>query len=88
MVLSHPELPWSYLLLSKNPNITMDMVLSHPDIPWDWRWLSENNMKKGKEKYIREKVYELKLIDEFKLISHRNNLFPKVIEDIIIEYFN
>ena len=45
-------------------------------------------MKKGKEKYIIEKVYELKLIDEFKLISHSNKLFPYVIEDIIIGYFN
>ena len=43
-------------------------------------------MKNGKEKYIKEKVYELKLIDQFKFISYINNLFPDVIADIIIEY--
>ena len=64
----------------------MDIVLSHPDIDWDWDNLSDNNMKKGNKKYIKEKVYELKLIDEFKLISHSNKLFPYVIEDIIINF--
>jgi hypothetical protein len=126
MVLSHPDLPWNWESLSSNPNITMDMVLSHPDLPWDWGWLSRNpnitmemvlshpnkpwkwfelsmnpnipwswgillcsnNMKKGKEKYIIEKLYELKVIDEFKLINQINNLFPDVIADIIIGYFN
>jgi len=66
----------------------MDIVVSHPYKPWSWMSLSKNNMEKGKEKYIKGKVYELKLIDQFKLISQRNNLFSNVIEDIIIEYFN
>ena len=68
--------------------MTMDMIHNNPYLPWDWKGLSSNNMTKGKEKYIREKVYALKLIDEFRLISHRNKLFPDVIEDIIIVYIN
>jgi hypothetical protein len=43
-------------------------------------------MKKRKEQYIKEKVDELKLIDEFKLINTNNTLFPNVIETIIITF--
>jgi hypothetical protein len=63
----------------------MYMVLSHPDKPWDWG-LTINDMKQGKEKYIKDKVYEYKLIDEFKLISQKYKLLPNVIDNIIIEY--
>jgi hypothetical protein len=43
-------------------------------------------MEKGKEKYIKETIYELKVINQFKLISQENNLFINVINDIIVEY--
>jgi hypothetical protein len=62
MVLSHPEIPWSYLLISGNPNITLDMVLSHPELPWNYRFLSGNQLKKIKKGEI----------DEFKLLDNKN----------------
>ena len=34
--------PWSWNLLSSNPNITFDNVLAHPDKPWNWYGLSQN----------------------------------------------
>jgi hypothetical protein len=43
-------------------------------------------MSKGKERYINNKINELKFTDEFKLISQSNKLFVNVIEDIIIKY--
>jgi hypothetical protein len=35
---------WSWIWLSKNPNITMEIVEAHPDKPWNWSWrgLSRN----------------------------------------------
>jgi hypothetical protein len=44
-------------------------------------------MSKGKERYIKNKIEELKFTNEFKLISQSNKLFTNVIEDIIIKYF-
>ena len=43
-------------------------------------------MSKGKERYIKNKIQELKFINEFKMISESNKLFVNVIEDIIIKY--
>ena len=86
IIISNPDKNWSVDDLSMNPNITMDSVKYHPEIPWDWGFLSMNNMKKGKDKYIKDKVYELKLIDEFRFISENNKLLPNVIENIVIEY--
>jgi hypothetical protein len=86
MVVSHQELPWDITYLSKNPNITIDIVKSNIHLPWNWDALSFNSMKKSKEQYIKKKVDELKLIDGFKLINKTNNLFPNVIETVIITY--
>jgi hypothetical protein len=86
MVLSHHELPWDIKYLSINPNITMDLILNNIKSHFDWDELSFNSMKKSKEQYIKKKVDELKLIDEFKLINRTNNLFPNVIETVIITY--
>ena len=43
-------------------------------------------MSKGKERYIKNKIEELKFTNEFKFISESDKLFPNVIEDIIIDY--
>jgi hypothetical protein len=43
-------------------------------------------MSKGKARYIKNKIEELKFTNEFKLISQSNKLFPNVIEDIILNY--
>lgn len=41
-VLANLDRPWSWGVLSANPNITMKDVLAYPDKPWDWWRLSEN----------------------------------------------
>jgi hypothetical protein len=41
-VIAHPEKPWDWYWLSRNPNITMEDVILHPEKPWDWYWLSRN----------------------------------------------
>jgi hypothetical protein len=43
-------------------------------------------MSKGKERYIKNKIQELKFTNEFKFISESNKLFPNVIEDTILNY--
>ena len=85
-VLAFPQIQWDGRGLSKNQNITFFDVKNNPQIEWDWYELSINNMSKGKERYISNKVEELKFTDEFKFISESDKLFPSVIEDIIIDY--
>ena len=29
-----------YKLISRNPNITMEIIKGNPDKPWDWYWMS------------------------------------------------
>ena len=99
--LSDPNKNWNWDYLSSNQNLTMAMVLngtssllngyahlSHPDKPWNFNAISRNYMEKGKEKYIKDKVHQFKFIDEFKILSAKNNLMPNVIENIIIEYLS
>ena len=44
----HPEKPWEWYWISKNPNITMDIIITmeiiekHPEKPWNWRGISMN----------------------------------------------
>ena len=38
----HPEKPWDWAWISKNPNITIKMIEKHPDKPWNWRYISRN----------------------------------------------
>ena len=42
LVEKYPEKPWSYYLLSSNPNITLTDVRNHPEIPWSYEYLSQN----------------------------------------------
>jgi hypothetical protein len=35
-------LPWRWIYLSSNPNITWDIVEANPDKPWNWGGLSKN----------------------------------------------
>ena len=41
-ILDHPEKPWSYWSLGKNPNVTWDTVQANPDLPWVYQALSMN----------------------------------------------
>ena len=70
---------WDWNSLSYNQDLTIDFVLAHPDKPWNFEKLSCHKMKKGKEKYIKDKAYQ------FKFISEKNKIFPNI-ENIIIEY--
>ena len=36
IVEKHPDKPWNWSGLSRNPNVTFDVVEKHPDKPWDW----------------------------------------------------
>ena len=85
-VLANPQIKWSGVGLSQNPNITFFDVKNNPQIQWNWNGLSGNNMSKGKERYIKNIIQELKIVNEFQLISQSHGLFPNVIEDIIIKY--
>ena len=49
----------------------------------NWVELSINNMSKGKERYINNKIQDLKITNEFTFISQNHGLFPNIIEDII-----
>lgn len=39
---AHPELPWNYVGLSKNPNLTLEYVLDRPNVDWNYYNLSLN----------------------------------------------
>lgn len=41
-VLAHPEIRWSELELSSNPNITMEDIVEHQEIMWDYEEVSVN----------------------------------------------
>ena len=42
LIHEYPEKPWNWCLLSRNPNITMQIVLDYPEKPWNWYLLSYN----------------------------------------------
>jgi hypothetical protein len=53
-ILEHPDKPWDWEGISRNPNITMNDILEHPELPWNWYGFSSNtfgyiNEKKKKE---------------------------------------
>ena len=43
-------------------------------------------MSKGKKRYIKNKIEELKFTNEFKFISESDKLFVNVIENIILDF--
>ena len=43
-VIEHSEIPWKYVFLSMNPNITWAEINSHPEISWDFDNIIYNNM--------------------------------------------
>ena len=42
MIEKHPEKPWDWKWISRNPNITMEFIEKHLEKPWNWGWISEN----------------------------------------------
>ena len=38
----HPEKPWDWVDISRNPNITMEFIEKHPEKDWNWYWISRN----------------------------------------------
>ena len=61
-ILDHPEKPWNWQGISRNPNITWDIVEAHPEIPWDWWCLSENPM--SKHPMLQKRLLEKKRVQE------------------------
>ena len=41
-ILQHPELPWNYDAISKNPTLRLNYVSEHPDISWDYEEIARN----------------------------------------------
>lgn len=41
-ILTHPELPWDYIYVSKNSTINMNVVLKNPHIKWSFKSLTRN----------------------------------------------
>ena len=50
--------PWSYGMLSFNPNITWELVQTNNDRRWNYRGLSCNKMNKQREEFIRKRFQE------------------------------
>jgi len=42
MLKNHPDKPWGWQELSRNPSITWQFIKENPDKPWNWNYLSEN----------------------------------------------
>ena len=38
----HPNKPWDWESISRNPSITMEMIEKYPDKPWNWHTISRN----------------------------------------------
>ena len=43
-ILNHPEYPWNWGGISKNPNLTMNMIEKYSAVPWNWHGVSANPM--------------------------------------------
>lgn len=41
-ICDNSELPWDWIYVSMNDNITCDIIHNNPDKPWDWDELSRN----------------------------------------------
>jgi hypothetical protein len=41
-ILTHPDKPWNYTLISRNPNITWDIVQANPNLRWNYVSMSRN----------------------------------------------
>ena len=39
----HPDKPWRWKCISKNPNITMEFIEKYPDKRWNWKYISFNS---------------------------------------------
>ena len=42
LIEKHPEKPWNWNGISRNPNITMEFIEKHPEKPWNWYNISSN----------------------------------------------
>ena len=76
--------PWDWAAISSNRNITWDIIKNNPDKSWDWEGISNNDMKNGKEKWIKNKIK----IEIFKKISYKIlcSIIDSDICNLIINY--
>ena len=84
MIIKNPEKRWDWNDISKNPNITWDIIKKNPDKDWNWNLISMNDMKNGKEKWIKNKIK----IEILKKISYKIlcNIIDSDICELIINY--
>jgi hypothetical protein len=41
--MNHPDAPWDWCGLSRNPNLTFSIIKEHIDYPWNWYYISSHN---------------------------------------------
>ena len=78
IVQANPNLRWDYYRLSQNPNITGEIVLANPNKPWDYVELSRNTMKKWRNKYIKDYLYECYKNHYYKMIDVHEELIARI----------
>ena len=49
IIKNNVAIPWSWIDVSNNPNITMDFIRENPGKDWDWNYISSNEFQKEKE---------------------------------------
>jgi hypothetical protein len=51
---NNPLLKWDIYGINSNPNLNIDIIQQNPNFNWNWYKISDNNMKLGRELFIRE----------------------------------
>jgi hypothetical protein len=42
IIKANPDKPWNWIMISENPNLTIEMILSNPNKQWNWNEISRN----------------------------------------------
>jgi hypothetical protein len=75
----HPDKPWDWNGISRNPNITTDFIDKYPDKPWDWWAVSIHEMESSKIKFMKHKSILRMLI----MYKAKQGLFGKLPMDVV-----
>jgi len=81
IIMENQDIPWAINIISSNPNITIDIVLNNPNLDWDIEMLSGNESISLDD--IRKTINIIEW--EFEIISYKNNLDWKIVEELIEE---
>jgi len=69
-ILSHPEIQWSWDIVTLHPQVTWDIVQQHPQFPWSYKFLSRNptiTWEVVQQHYLRPWNHR-------KMVSHNPNI--------------